>query len=263
LTAAGVTLFVFSGQTQTNPLRFVRPDVDAAVVFFAGFMVSLLVSLLFILGAVDPTSQIPGFLAHGPRRSSILFYRFINRDQSKDWLSSSVRLRDLERRLAESFRQDAMELSRRALHKVERFAESRAFVHVSIVTLTLLGIARANGLDPHARWYLIVAILIGVSLVPMWDIIRMAGVHMADLRGPWFWRTVVFATPAALAAVLLVADVSGVFPRLEFIFVAYSLTVILVGRFTIRCGFRWMVGESATMGTVGILAIATNHWLGW
>lgn len=263
LTAAGVTLFVFSAQTQTHPLLFTRPDVDGADVFFAGFMVSLLMSLLFILGAVDPTSQIPGFLPHGPRRHSILFYRFIHRDQSLHWLDASVKLDELQKQLAESFREDAMELSRRALHKVERFAESRAFVHVAIITLTLLGIARINGVDVHARWYLVVAVLIGVSFVPMWDTVRMAGVQMADLRGPWLWRTVVFASPAAFAAFLLLADVSGVFPRMEFIFVAYSVSVTLAERFVIRNGLRWMVAGSIGMVAVGALAFIANHSVGW
>jgi hypothetical protein len=263
LTAAGVTLFVFSSQSQTHPLLFTRPDVDAADVFFAGFMVSLLASLLFILGAVDPTSQIPGFLPHGPRRNSILFFRFIHRDQSEHWLDSNVRLEDLDMQLAESFRNDAMELSRRALHKVERFAESRAFVHVAIITLTLLGIARVNGADVHARWYLVVGVLIGASFLPMWDIVRMAGVQMADLRGPWLWRSVVFASPAAFAAFLLLADVSGVFPRMEFIFVSYAASVILVERFAIRNRLRWMVIGSIGMVGVGALALLANHSLGW
>lgn len=241
LTAAGVALFVFSPRTLLHPLVFTKPSLDVADFFFAVFMVSLLFALLTILAAVDPTTQTPRFLAQIEQGQSIIFYRAIY-TAGPDWLAPDADVEYLNERLARSFYIDAKELARRAEHKVSRFADSRAFVHVSIVALALLGIARIDGFDIHWRSWIIALVLAFVGFLPLWDIAMarhygFAGMHSASgapRDKSWLAWLALFLAPAIASAALLIFGGFESSPNLQFGFVTYALVAILMSRFFLR-----------------------------
>jgi len=246
LTAAGVALFVFSGGRLAHPLVFDSTHIDVADFFFAVFVTSLLFALLAILGAVDSTTQTPRFIEEASQRSdsatdSILYYGNIYRDRN-NWVQIDGDPEALNKRLAESYREDAIELSRRAEHKLNRFADARAGVHLSVVALALLGIARIDGLNVSARWWVIVGVLAGVGLLPGWDFLGHWQLGVGRTRvgarqpsgGAWLFWSAVFLLPALASLVLLIAAqfASHSYPRLEA--VGFSLTSLFVSRLTLR-----------------------------
>jgi hypothetical protein len=265
LTAAGAALFLFSGHPQVHPLVFDR-TIDAADFFFAAFMVSLLFALLAILAAVDPTTQAPRFLGQAGQRETILFYGAIYKAQP-NWLAPDEDVERLNEKLAKSFHEDAQELARRAEHKVSRFADSRAFVHVSIVALTLLGIARIDGFDVRFRWWLIASLLVLVAFLPVWDIYWHRHFGFARLRTDtqkpkgkdWvIWSVVLFLAPAIVATGLLVSGgiASKNYPQL--VSISYALGSLLLSRFFLRhldTRPKMEVG-SAIVTAVGIALLA-------
>ena len=88
LTAAGVTLYIFSGSdrlSQADYPRFTDSGVRIDDYFFGSFIVGVAVSVALALVSLDPTSYFPRFLgqtAVGER--SLLYYAAIN-EQSDDW----------------------------------------------------------------------------------------------------------------------------------------------------------------------------------
>jgi hypothetical protein len=230
--------------------------MDVADFFFAAFMVSLLLALLAILAAVDPTTQTPRFLAGGEPRETILFYGSIYK-ALPDWLALDTDIDVLHEKLATSFHGDAKELARRAEHKVSRFADSRAFVHVSVVSLTLLGIARIDGLDVHWRSWVVALVLAIVGLLPAWDIGMLMVYGFGGLqRTAWVCWTALFLAPAVLAAGLLIYSAAAVSPTPEFIFVGYALTSILLSRFFLRyLNRRPMAIGSVIVTLIGFAAL--------
>jgi hypothetical protein len=243
LTAAGVALFALSTRP-SHPLIFDKSNIDVGDFFFAVFTVSLLLSLLAILAAVDPTTQTPRFLSAGASGESIIFYSWIYKAvRNGTWLKADQDVEDLNERLARSFHRDAMELARRAEHKVSRFADSRAFVHIAIVALALLGLARIDGFDIHWRSWILASVLSGVGVLPIWDIALAMHYGFAGLASgseprptdPWrLWAAVLFFLPALVAGSLLIYGEISSSGKPELVFVLYALATIFVSRFLLR-----------------------------
>lgn len=231
LTAAGVALFVFQGHAH-DPLRL-DGTLDAADFLFAGFTVSLVLALLAILAALDPTSQTPRFLARPSGRQSILFYHSIY--ERRGWSALNADPGYLEEALAESFHQDTEELARRAEHKVQRFADARVFVHLAVVMLALLGIARSDALSATTRWWLMVSVLglIGL-LAPGWDIYWQRHHGFAGLaavtRRSLLSIGLLYSLPALFAVALLVtADFTSSW-RPQLVSLVFALGALLFSR---------------------------------
>jgi hypothetical protein len=255
LTAAGVSLFLFTERREAGALQLDTPAVDAGDFFFATFIVSLLFALLAVLAALDPTSQTPNFLPRQPARRTILYYGSIYRKAG--WPEPDAEPEELDELLARSFHDDAEELARRAEHKVRRFADGRAFVHVSLVSLVLLGIARIEGLGESSRWWLVASLLATIGFLPAWDIYWHRHFGFADVRATLpelIRRTVVFLVPAGVAAALLASAMfaPGVRPRL--LSVSYALFSLLYSRFALRyLGTKVeMAAGACTVGAIGV-----------
>jgi hypothetical protein len=243
LTAAGVALFVYTPSS-----------------FFAVFMGSLLLSLLAILAAVDPTTQTPRFLRRLDTHNSIIFYKSIYQNR-RNWVAVGAPVESLEEQLARSFHADALELSRRAEHKVSRFADARACVHVSVVALTLLGVSRIEGFDPHWRWWIIVGLLIAVAFTPIWDIAMAWHYGFAELgaagggseRAQSILLLAVFFLPAVMAMGLLISGgfAPGHDPRL--VSVSYALGSLFLSRLSLR--YLKAGGMSAVSSYIAIFGL--------
>lgn len=257
LTAAGISLFLFSGRTQEDPLRFDEAAVDVGDFFFATFIVTLLFALLAVLAAVDPTSQTPRFLTSEPPRRTILFYGSIYMGEETGWPADDADPDELMEMLAKSFHDDAEELARRAEHKVRRFADARAFVHVSLVSLVLLGIARIDGISSSSRWWVIASLLALIGFMPAWDMYLHRRFGFAEIRptlATFVWRGLLFLSPAAVAAALLASADFAPNHSPQLISVCYALSALLVSRFALR--YLATTGKMAIgVGIAGVIGL--------
>jgi hypothetical protein len=165
LTAAGVALYVFSqNENPARKVRFGHESISLTTFTFLLFLTSLFFALIAALAALDPTSQYPRFLPRAERSGSILHYRAIAK--GTDWPNTpQASYSDL----AESAYQDARVLAIRAVHKTERFAESRAFVHVAMASLALLGIFSVPDVSLRFRWWLCATFLATILIIPAWQ----------------------------------------------------------------------------------------------
>jgi hypothetical protein len=177
----------------------------------------------------------------------------------------------LNEKLARSFHDDAQELARRAEHKVSRFADSRAFVHVSIVALALLGIARIDDFDIRSRWWLVASLLILVGFLPAWDIYWHRHFGFASLQansqkaeGRWsiLWSVVVFLAPAIMATVLLVTGAFASRNDPQLVSVCYALGSLLFSRLSLRLldTRTKMEAGSAIVTVVGVGFLILDWW---
>lgn len=266
LTTAGVALYVFSqSDSAAERTRFGGESISLTTLMFLLFLTSLFFALIAALAALDPTSQVPRFVTRAERPGSLLHYRAIAEGQG--WPETPLASYG---QLATSAHQDAAVLAVRAMHKTERFAESRAFVHLAMASLALLGIFSSPDTSLRLRWWVAAAFLATVLVIPAWQFRSMwrmgfdgIGRGASTDRDALPTRSLIkdawpYFFPALVAAVFLVVA------RLidaEWVALLYALLVLLVNRLVLRAGGSVFHFVSGALMFVGAVAVVIALWM--
>ena len=255
LTAAGVTLYLRSGQpSKARPRYFAESTIDIRGFFFVVFLLSVVFAVTLALAAIGPSGDYPW-----PRRKesgtpeSLIFYALIARnpdwDRCLNWNTDRLRLR-----LATNFHQEARTLAHRVNYKVARSRESGAFVLLTVVSLSLLGIFSVEAFSLATRWWIAVALLLALLVLPFFDVAYMQLFKYAS-RTPAWQAYALLAACTAFATMLLALAPSH---RLHWPAVIYALVALLCPRLAVV--HKWfapfLLGGSALGGFVLILVYA-------
>jgi hypothetical protein len=266
LTAAGVALYVFSQDEAGFRVKFGHEAMGLTTFSFLLFLTSVFFALIAALAALDPGSQSPSFLPRAKPPGSILHYRAIAAGDG--WPTKPNATYEA---LAKSAHQDARVLAVRAVHKTKRSSESRAFVHVAMASLTLLGIFSLPDVSLRLRWWLsaiFLAILLILPALPFWSMWRMGfdGIgrdrFASDnaLPGSRFFAAAwpYFLTALAAAAFLLTARVL----HAEWAALLYAFVVLLTHRLLLQTSRRRVLYlVSTALMVAGLVAFIVGAWL--
>jgi hypothetical protein len=169
LTVAGVALFP---KITGSGIVFNDAGPGASAVLFAVFLIAVAISVIVTLTAIGPGRPLPkppSQEARAQRKSSLLYYARISRDEQ--W---QKRLEEppeaLMKELASNFHSEAQLIASRIDYKVTRAREANTWVQLAIVALALMGIFGASGLSSSARWWIAAALILAVLAAPLWDL---------------------------------------------------------------------------------------------
>jgi hypothetical protein len=221
LTAAGITLFVFSrgGQAPAD-LTFDGASWNAANVFFLLFLTSLILSLMSALVGVDPRSFRPSFLVPSSPLTesgqddagktaggcSIIYATDIAHNENRWKEYSGLPLAGMIPRLRESYVSDTFELARRSCHKERRLGDAQGFIFMAMISLGLLGVVRLpeSSVDTRAAGVLLALTLLPIVLAPATLFFMRRDRYIGPLkRNQWFDIMVFYGLP--IVAVLFVS----------------------------------------------------------
>jgi hypothetical protein len=205
LTAAGVALYSGVAKDQP-PIRFSEWRADLPTVFFATFLVFVVLAVVFTLAAGAATRPLRLPLRRSPEikpddqedgEPSLLYYASIS--SNKEWSEYKTRTADrLERQLATNFHDEAQLLAKRVIYKLGRSGESTLFVQLAVLSLSLLGIFSISRVSLSARWWIAAGLLLSLLAMPIWELLQMRAVGWRSSTGSYFALSVILGATGFL-----------------------------------------------------------------
>jgi len=195
LMIAGVTLFIYSNPHEgPKDITFDGQSWNAANFFFVLFLVSLILTLMAALVAVDPGSFQPNFLRRHHGRYSILDPSDIVAESGKLWLSHArSSAATMRKNLRRSYALETLDVAQRTTQKERRLGDAQGLIFMAMVNLGLMGAVRLPHSSNHTRAVVVIAILIVLPALAapatLWFMYRDKYLEEGSLRKTWdlFW----------------------------------------------------------------------------
>lgn len=257
LTAAGVALFT---NLRGDPDPSFSPDgFPPRTFFFLLFIGFAALALLLILAAIGPSTPLSRSRRKSDEkdsdfRTSVLYFGRIIRDEHWDeHLAKSSA--ELNRLIASNYHLEAKFLSRRIVYKISRSREAAAFLHLSVVCLSLLGLYSAEQIDTNTKWWFSSSFLVLLFLIPFWDLYRMKHYDFPDATPDPLSYQILGLVVILVSAALFSAPVN----ENEWPALIYALLALLAVRlaYAVRSRGPWLL--SATV-VAGFLVVVLFPW---
>jgi hypothetical protein len=266
LTAAGITLYARAATagpsktasgTSRAASHFSESSLDIRGFFFTVFLFSVVFAVTLALSAIGPSAPYPEISPRSRRAGSapddsLLFYARITKSADWDRYLKWGKAR-LTEKLARDFHDEAQTIAHRVEYKVARSRESAAFVLLTVVALSLLGIFSIGSFTLGQQWWLAVTLLLILLVLPFIDLAYMRLLHFSPPERSTAWLSYgLLAGSIGAAAVLLASAPSR---GQHWPAVVYALVALLCSRLAIvhRLVARVLLAPCALAGFVLVL----------